>query len=274
MSPRSWEVSVWPSDIKGLGGFRGWRRLSFHGHIKQDSLSVGHLWRHARQTFLYIAHTHKLSSWVPSSLLQFLSLLTPCASVTLTLSMYKQLEEQRYALVQPESCTVHPCRHISLQHYCSDNIYLSAGVSAQLLKNGSRCQTICQCELQRSHEVCGTWKMLFVSHQGSLLLLTLFQSERIMLYRERQNHIFTPLAMVPNYARTQSSFWKVYVWLCHSAGALFAGCFQNHFSTLQLNVISAIAIRMSTKTNQRQVYSSKMKTWKWNYTKWACFFFL
>lgn len=64
MSPRCCEVSVWPPDIKRLGGFRGWGRLSIHGPIKQDSLSMGYLWRRARHSHTphsSSVHTHTLA---------------------------------------------------------------------------------------------------------------------------------------------------------------------------------------------------------------------
>lgn len=126
-------------------------------------------------------------------------------------------------------------------------------------KNQSRCQRICLCELKKKEVT------RYVTHKKCLL----FQSKAprhsfhsheeggLRLIEKGKNHIFKSLAMVPNYARAQSSFREVYVWLCHAAGALFTGCFQNHFSTLQLNVISAIEIRMSTKTNQQSICKAR-----------------
>lgn len=69
-----------------------------------------------------------------------------------------------------------------------------------------------------------------------------------------------------NVTENSRRFWKVYIWLCHAAGlvflcllCLFLFCSQAvlkpffFFNELQLNVISAIAIRTSTKTNQLSI---------------------
>lgn len=68
-----------------------------------------------------------------------------------------------------------------------------------------------------------------------------------------------------NVTENSRRFWKVYIWLCHAAGlvflcllCVFLFCSQAvlkpfFFNELQLNVISAIAIRTSTKTNQLSI---------------------
>lgn len=123
-------------------------------------------------------------------------------------------------------CVVHHRGHVSHPH--SDNICLSTGVS--------ECDKL-EVQVSEALSVRTLPESPVVSHMRnaccctSRLRVTYYVSRRrkIRLYQKRQDHIFTPLALVPNYAQAQSLFCKVYVWLCHAAGVFFTGCFQNHF---------------------------------------------
>lgn len=107
--------------------------------------------------------------------------------------------------------------------------------------------------------------MLLVRDQGETL-----KKKGIGLYREKtkiQDRFKSShhSCWFQNVTENSRRFWKVYIWLCHAAGLvffclfsvcffLFAGSFKAFFfNALQLNVISAIAIRTSTKTNQLSI---------------------
>lgn len=101
---QSCEGSVWPPDIKGRGGFRGWGRLSIHGHIKQDSLSVGTPLE-ACQTFPYTAQsvhtlTHTLTVHLNTQRSPSLSASPPLVCFSHTLISYI-LQAQRAHIHAP-----------------------------------------------------------------------------------------------------------------------------------------------------------------------------
>lgn len=87
-------------------------------------------------------YTHSLSSWIPSSLLQFLRLLPLCVSVTLTLSMYKRQEEHPSDLSRQKAYSTSPWARIASTNTMIINRSRWAW-QAQLITSRSRCQRIC-----------------------------------------------------------------------------------------------------------------------------------
>lgn len=148
MSPRSCQGSVWPPDIKGLGGFRGWGRL-FYSWSHQAGFPLCGTPLEACQTFPYTApsvhtHTHSLA-------VQLNTQRSPSGSSVSPPHVFQSHSHRLHISSRDEHTrpTRMTCKYIPVGTYhfprhWADNICLSArswrAWQAQVITNGRRCQ--------------------------------------------------------------------------------------------------------------------------------------